>query len=296
MRAKNRRGGFLKPPPPPPGSYRVKEVNSNESRETLQDGDSASKQDPKLITDVPPKISNCIFYLQGRCRHGRLGKDCNYVHPPMCHKFIKNGDKSCKKGSDCKYVHPKLCLRSLSTKECLKPTCSFYHVAGTRRNSDNIQAPQKLMSINTAMPVNTNVPAFSRPAPQHHPNTQPTPSNVTSTRPSPNPSTSNPSYLNATPSPLPGFKSSPTLPNSTTHQSTTNYLLPPTDLPSCSTQTNQPVTVPTTSALNSDSSIFLGQLWDLRFQLSQMMETQNYLLKVVMKQEWPPIPKSSHIF
>ena len=81
---------------------------------------------------------------------------------------------------------------------------------------------------NTGMPVNTNVPAFSRPAPQHHPNTQPTPSNVTSTRPSPNLSTSNPSYLNATPSPPPGFKSSPTLPNSTTHQSTTNYLLPPT--------------------------------------------------------------------
>ena len=93
----------------------------------------------------------------------------------------------------------------------------------------------ELMSINTGIPVNTN---------------------VTSTRPSPYPSTSNPSYLNATPSPPPGFKSSPTLPNSTTHQSTTNYLLPPTGLPSCPTQTNQPDTVPTTSALNSDSSIF----------------------------------------
>ena len=145
----------LKPIPPPPNTVilDLKEVNSNESRETPQNGDSASKQDPKLITDVPPKISNCIFYLQGRCRHGRLGKDCNYVHPPMCHKFIKNGDKSCKKGCDCKYVHPKLCLRSLSTKECLKPTCSFYHVAGTRRNSDNIPAPQKLMSINGSFHV-----------------------------------------------------------------------------------------------------------------------------------------------
>ena len=133
----------------------------------------------------------------------------------------------------------------------------------------------ELMSINTGIPVNTN---------------------VTSTRPSPYPSTSNPSYLNATPSPPPGFKSSPTLSNSTTHQSTTNYLLPPTGLPSCPTQTNQPDTVPTTSALNSDSSIFLGQLRDHRFQLSQMMESQNYPLKVVMKQEWPPIPKYSHIF
>ena len=31
-------------------------------------------------------------------------------------------------------------------------------------------------------------------------------------------------------------------------------------------------------------------------QMSQMMETQNYLLKVVMKQEWPSLPKHSHIY
>ena len=79
----------------------------------------------------------------------------------MCHKFIKDGEKSCKKGSDCKYVHPKLCIRSLNTKECLKVTCSFYHVAGTRRNSDDKQTPQKLMSINTGMPANQHIPAFS---------------------------------------------------------------------------------------------------------------------------------------
>ena len=108
----------------------------------------------------------------------------------MCHKFIKNGEKSCNKGP--KYVHPKLCIRSLNTKECLKVTCSFYHVAGTRRNSDDKPTPQKLMSFNTGIPANQQIPVISLPSTLPHPYTQPTSSNL---NPSFNPP--NPSYPNA---------------------------------------------------------------------------------------------------
>ena len=68
----------------------LKAVNSNESRELLPDDNSTKKHEPqKSTSDAPPKTPSCKFYLQGRCRHGRQGKDCSFVHPPLCHKFIK---------------------------------------------------------------------------------------------------------------------------------------------------------------------------------------------------------------
>ena len=140
----------------------------------------------------------------------------------MCHKFIKEGEKSCKKGSDCKYVHPKLCIRSLNTKECLKVNCSFYHVAGTRRNSDDKQTPQNLMSINTGMSVNQHVPAISHTANLPHPYAQPTSSNVPKSNPSSNPppNSLHPQTLLTqitTHLPSPGYKPLPSHPNISTH-------------------------------------------------------------------------------
>ena len=119
--------------------------------------------------------------------------------PPMTHvpQIHQKWEKSCNKGSKCKYVHPKLCIRSLNAKECLKVTCSFYHVAGTRRNNDNKQTPQKLMSLNTGILANQQVPALSLPATLPHPYTQPTSSNVPNLNPSFNPP--NPFYPNASP-------------------------------------------------------------------------------------------------
>ena len=222
----------------------------------------------------------------------------------MCHKFIKNGEKSCNKGSECKYVHPKLCIRSLNTKECLKVTCSFYHVAGTRRNSDGTQTPQKLMSINTGISANQHVPATSHPTTLPHPYTQPTSSNVPNPGlpfipPPPSFNPPSPSNPNTSHLPQPISKPPSPHPNISTYQNPVNHPSVPSGLPSCFTQTNQHNAIPTTSApnnSNSDSSIFLGQLRDIKSQMSQMMEFQNYLLKFVMKQEWPSLPKHSHMF
>ena len=296
-----------KPTPTPPNSVilGLNVVNSNESRESLPDEVPANKHEPKKSTsDAPPKTPSCKFYLQGRCRHGRIGKDCSFVHPPMCHKFIKNGEKSCNKGSECKYVHPKLCIRSLNTKECLKVTCSFYHVAGTRRNSDGTQTPQKLMSINTGISANQHVPATSHPTTLPHPYTQPTSSNVPNPGlpfipPPPSFNPPSPSNPNTSHLPQPISKPPSPNPNISTYQNPVNHPSVPSGLPSCFTQTNQHNAIPTTSApntSNSDSSIFLGQLRDIKSQMSQMMEFQNYLLKFVMKQEWPSLPKHSHMF
>ena len=282
---------------PPPNSVilGLPKVNSNESRASSQDDNSTNDHEAqKPTTDTPPKtpIPNCKFYLQGRCRHGRLGKDCSFVHPPMCHKFIKNGEKSCNKGSECKYVHPKLCIRSLNIKECLKVTCSFYHVAGTKRSSDGKQAPQKLMSINTDLPGNQHVPAASHPATLPHTYAQSTSSNVPNISLPFNASNPHTPHL-----PHPRSKPPPSHPNVSSYQNPVNHPTAPSGLPNYSTQTNQHNAVPTTpNTSNSDSFIFLGQLRDIKSQMSQMMEFQNYLLKVVMKQEWPSLPKHSHMF
>ena len=72
------------PSPHPPNSVLLglKEVNSKDSRETPHDGGTTTDHEPQKLTGTSPKTSNCKFYLQGRCRHGRVGKDCSYVHPP----------------------------------------------------------------------------------------------------------------------------------------------------------------------------------------------------------------------
>ena len=189
--------------------------------------------------------------------------------------------------------NPKLCIRSLNIKECLKVTCSFYHVAGTRRSSDGKQTPQKLMSINTDIPGNQHVPAASHPATLPHLYTQPTSSNVPNLSLPFNPSNPNTPHL-----PHHRSKPPPSHPNISSYQNPVNHPTAPSGLPSCSTQTNQHNAIPTTPApntSNSDSSSFLGQLRDIKSQMSQMMEFQNYQLKVVMKQEWPSLPKHSHM-
>ena len=148
------------------------------------------------------------------------------------------------------------------------------------------------MSINTDIPGNQHVPAASHPATLPHLYTEPTSSNVPNLSLPFNPSNPNTPHL-----PHPRSIPHSSHPNISTYQNPVNHPTAPSGFPSCSTQTNHHNAVPTTPAPNnSDPSIFLGQLRDIKSQMSQMMEFQNYLLKVVMKQEWPSLPKHSHMF
>ena len=84
-------------------------------------------------SDEGKDITVCKFHLQGRCIHGRYGKNCSNAHVPLCKLFIKSGELGCSKGIDCAYAHPKLCARSLRHNECKRKKCFLYHVTGSSR-------------------------------------------------------------------------------------------------------------------------------------------------------------------
>ena len=86
-----------------------------------------------LNSDEGKDITVCKFHLQGRCIHGRYGKNCSNAHVPLCKLFIRSGELGCSKGIDCAYAHPKLCTRSLRHNECKRKKCFLYHVTGSSR-------------------------------------------------------------------------------------------------------------------------------------------------------------------
>ena len=81
-------------------------------------------------SDEGKNITVCKIHLQGRCIHGRYGKNCSNAHVPLCKLFIKSGELGCSKGIDCAYTHLKLCIRSLWMQ---KEKCFLYHVTGSSR-------------------------------------------------------------------------------------------------------------------------------------------------------------------
>ena len=87
-----------------------------------------------MNSDVPAKKTICRYFLRREFKHGAKGKECNFDHPPLCNKFVRNGTKygGCKK-SNCKYFHPRLCQTALKTRVCTKSACSLFHVIGTKR-------------------------------------------------------------------------------------------------------------------------------------------------------------------
>ena len=95
------------------------------------------------------KRTVCRFYLQKSCKHGLKGTNCNYLHPKLCYKFIRNGAKNggCKK-EDCKFHHPKLCKLSLQERRCNRVKCRFFHLNGTKfedqPNMGGIRGPERV--------------------------------------------------------------------------------------------------------------------------------------------------------
>ena len=91
----------------------------------------------------------CERYKKHQCPHGVSGKKevdgrkCPYSHPRLCRAYVSNGTNArggCKKGSNCKFLHPKLCRSSVRAKICTNPDCTFTHLKGTKRKSE--QAPE----------------------------------------------------------------------------------------------------------------------------------------------------------
>ena len=80
----------------------------------------------------------CRYYLRRECKHGRRGVGCDFAHPNMCFKFIQRGERpgGCSKGKNCNYLHPPLCRGSKGDRMiCTKPRCKFYHLKGVKITS-----------------------------------------------------------------------------------------------------------------------------------------------------------------
>lgn len=81
----------------------------------------------------------CRFHKLQGCKRGN---QCTYRHPGMCRKFIYDGNSpnGCNNRS-CRYTHPHICKSSWRKRECLVPTCPYYHLKGTARNiqNDNVE-------------------------------------------------------------------------------------------------------------------------------------------------------------
>lgn len=71
-------------------------------------------------------IKVCQYYLRGKCKYGRNGKDCKMSHPKVCFKYrkAKNGIEGCKRGKKCHFAHVIFCKRNA----CDKLKCNtIYH-------------------------------------------------------------------------------------------------------------------------------------------------------------------------
>ena len=114
----------------------VEDVASNNN-------DGSKSQNPPVEVKRKNPNSNtkkdiCSFYLRRECRHGRRGLKCNFDHPNICLKYTKRGSKKggCNKGKDCDYVHPPLCRGSKENRMvCPKPGCKLYHLLGMKTTS-----------------------------------------------------------------------------------------------------------------------------------------------------------------
>jgi hypothetical protein len=78
------------------------------------------------------KDNHCRFFLRGACKFGSRGAECNFLHPKICHKWMKEGTAGCDAGSDCEYLHPRMCSSSLKGVQCVKDKCHHNHIKKLR--------------------------------------------------------------------------------------------------------------------------------------------------------------------
>ena len=113
-------------------SYSIDDMMASQEKNTTEKVEENNEvpADNNKNTEKP----TCRYYIMRNCKHGRLGKGCNFAHPKICISYARNGDRKgeCKKGSECTYYHPKICFQSLEKRECSRKTCKFFHVNQTK--------------------------------------------------------------------------------------------------------------------------------------------------------------------
>lgn len=118
----------------------IEEENADKKEEEDEEGNRVSPRRDRYKGSSNTEI--CEAYKKRKCPHGLTGKRlidgvrCPKNHPPRCHRFCQNGDKSkfgCKRGTECHYFHPQLCPESVSKRTCTNRDCILVHLKFTRR-------------------------------------------------------------------------------------------------------------------------------------------------------------------
>ena len=200
--------------------------------------------------------------MQGSCKHGKRGSNCPFPHPPMCFKFIRKGSKGCDNGSLCTYAHPKLCQASVSNRRCNRKICNFYHVSGSLR-PNHPGTPLEKHSDNKLEKRHSLTPLMQIKLPVHEKRSQ------LSTLPS------NPIYQSQSTQPCVPIQTS--IPP---YQTQSHNARPP----------SQESHLPSPALQQPSFDVFLGQLRDMKHQMSQMQQAQNLMLQNLMNNMWPMLP------
>ena len=123
--------------------------------------------------------TECRHFLSGNCRHGFKGtkevgntKQCPYLHPKVCRKFLRNGSKEggCDIGSNCSFKHPKMCPDSIRDSQCplMKPgsRCTRgYHLSGTTSTTNVLSSMACGQTSSSRVPIGYNIPSASNVPP-----------------------------------------------------------------------------------------------------------------------------------
>ena len=134
--------------------------SSDIKKNTLEKGNSSDQG----------KRKPCMFYLNGKCRHGKSGKSlvggktCEFPHPKTCRTFENFGykDGGCKARGECdKGLHLNLC-KQFMRGQCERETCRYFHPKKltTRTTNESTLARNHTLaqSVNQTLPLNRTAP------------------------------------------------------------------------------------------------------------------------------------------
>lgn len=151
-------------------------LNGDDIEDSALSETNRAKLEKRLEALAKEKI--CPKYKVGKCIHGLRGnkvvngEKCSFDHPKKCNRFCSfgNTNKGCKKGEQCEYFHPVLCKFSVQKRCCTNQECTYMHLKGTRRNSDNASNSKKEGKQPARQRRNTGRPSKDPPQePSQHP-------------------------------------------------------------------------------------------------------------------------------
>ena len=130
----------LRNPPNPIDLTTVLPENDTKNLETndIKASNLETKLEKNQETNQKNATQMCQHYSKKRCKHGISGKDCKFLHPKPCNKFMRHGTRrgrGCSLGKKCTRFHPPMCQSSIIHNQCFTFDCPLNHVKGTLRNN-----------------------------------------------------------------------------------------------------------------------------------------------------------------